>query len=112
MDAKNRTVGLELTTGNSDIYTVPSNYEAEVYSIFISNASSSNVTFSLDWYDSQTTTFYTLAETVELLGNSMLQINSEPFWLYKGDKLRGLASAGSAVTVSVRVKESYIPQRN
>jgi hypothetical protein len=112
MDAKNRTVALELTTGNSDIYTVPSNYEAEVYSIFISNASSSNVTFSLDWYDSQSTTFYTLAETVELLGNSMLQINSEPFWLYKGDKLRGLASAGSAVTVSVRVKESYIPQRN
>ena len=112
MDAKNRTVALELTTGNSDIYTVPSNYEAEVYSIFISNASSSNVTFSLDWYDSQTTTFFTIAETVELLGNSMLQINSEPFWLYKGDKLRGLASAGSAVTVSVRVKESYIPQRN
>ena len=112
MEAKNRTVALELTTGNSDIYTVPSNYEAEVYSIFISNASSSNVTFSLDWYDSQSTTFYTLAETVELLGNSMLQINSEPFWLYKGDKLRGLASAGSAVTVSVRVKESYIPQRN
>jgi len=112
MNAKNRTVALELTTGNSDIYTVPSNYEAEVYSIFISNASSSNVTFSLDWYDSQTTTFFTIAETVELLGNSMLQINSEPFWLYKGDKLRGLASAGSAVTVSVRVKESYIPQRN
>jgi hypothetical protein len=112
MEVKNRTVALELTTGNSDIYTVPSNYEAEVYSIFISNASSSTVTFSLDWYDSKATTFYTIAETVELLGNSMLQINSEPFWLYKGDKLRGLASAGSAVTVSVRVKESYIPQRN
>ena len=112
MEAKNRTVALELGTSNGDIYTVPSNYEAEVYSIFISNASSSNVTFSLDWYDSQNTTYYTLAETVELLGNSMLQINSEPFWLYKGDKLRGLASAGSAVTVSVRVKEFYTPQRN
>ena len=112
MDAKNRTVARELTTGNGDIYTVPDNYEAEVYSIFISNASSSNVTFSLDWYDSKATTYYTLAETVELLGNSMLQINSEPFWLFKGDKLRGLASAGSAVTISVRVKELYVPQRN
>jgi hypothetical protein len=112
METKNRTVALELGTSNGDIYTVPPLYEAEVYSIFISNASSSNVTFSLDWYDSKATTYYTLAETVELLGNSMLQINSEPFWLYKGDKLRGLASAGSAVTVSVRVKESYIPQRN
>ena len=112
MEAKNRTVALELTTGNSDIYTVPSNYEAEVYSIFISNASSSNVTFSLDWYDSKATTYYTLAETVELLGNSMLQINSEPFWLYKGDKLRGLASANSAVTITVKVKETYLPQRS
>jgi hypothetical protein len=65
MEFKNRTVALELTTGNGDIYTVPSNYEAEVYSIFISNASSSNVTFSLDWYDSKATTFYTLAETVD-----------------------------------------------
>jgi hypothetical protein len=53
MEFKNRTVALELTTGNSDIYTVPPLYEAEVYSIFISNASSSNVTFSLDWYDSK-----------------------------------------------------------
>ena len=53
MEAKNRTVALELGTSNGDIYTVPDNYEAEVYSIFISNASSSNVTISLDWYDSK-----------------------------------------------------------
>ena len=112
METKNRTVGLELTTSNADIYTVPSNYEAEVDSIFISNASSSNVTFSLDWYDAQSTTYYTMAETVELLGNSMLQINDDPFWLYKGDKLRGLASANSAVTVIVKLKESFMPQRS
>jgi hypothetical protein len=111
-DTKNRTVGLELTTGNQDIYTVPSNYEAEIDSIFVSNASSSNVTFSLDWYDAQNTTYYTLAETVELLGNSMLQINNEPLWLFKGDKLRGLASVGSAVTVIVKVRETFIPQRS
>ena len=112
METKNRTVGLELTTGNQDIYTVPSNYEAQVTSIFVSNASSSAVTFSLDWYSSPNTTYYTIAETVELLGNSMLQINSEPFWLYKSDKLRGLASANSAVTVIVNIKETYMPQRS
>jgi hypothetical protein len=112
METKNRTVGLELTTSNADIYTVPANYEAEVDSIFISNASSSNVTFSLDWYDSQNTTYYTIAETVELLANSMMQINDDPFWLFKNDKLRGLASANSAVTVIVKLKESYLPQRS
>lgn len=112
METKNRTVGLELTTSNADIYTVPANYEAEVDSIFISNASSSNVTFSLDWYDSQNTTYYTIAETVELLANSMMQINDDPFWLFKNDKLRGLASSNSAVTVIVKLKESYLPQRS
>jgi len=112
METKNRTVGLELTTSNADLYTVPANYEAEVDSIFISNASSSNVTFSLDWYDSQNTTYYTIAETVELLANSMMQINDDPFWLFKNDKLRGLASANSAVTIIVKLKESYMPQRS
>jgi hypothetical protein len=112
METKNRTVGIELTTSNQDIYTVPANYEAEVDGIFISNASSSNVTFSLDWYDAQNTTYYTIAETVELLANSMMHINDDPFWLFKGDKLRGLASANSAVTIIVKLKESYMPQRS
>jgi hypothetical protein len=112
METKNRTVGLELTTGNQDIYTVPANYEAEVDSIFISNASASKVTFSLDWYDSQTTTYHTIAETVELLANSMMHINDDPFWLFKGDKLRGLASAGSSVTIIVKLREFYLPQRS
>ena len=112
METKNRTVGLELTTSNQDIYTVPPNYEAEVDSIFISNASSSKVTFSLDWYDSQNTTYYTIAETVDIEANSMVHINDDPFWLFKGDKLRGLASANSAVTVIVKLRESYLPQRS
>jgi hypothetical protein len=112
METKNRTVGIELTTSNQDIYTVPANYEAEVDSIFISNASGSKVTFSLDWYDSQTTTYHTIAETVELLENSMMHINDDPFWLFKGDKLRGLASANSAITIIVKLREFYLPQRS
>jgi hypothetical protein len=111
-ETKNRTVGLELTTSNADIYTVPANYEAEIDNIYINNASTSSVTFSLDWYDAQNTTFYTLAETIELLPNSLLQINDDPLWLFKGDKLRGLASANSAVTITVKVKETYLPQRS
>ncbi len=112
MTTKNRTIGLELTTSNQDIYTVPANYEAEIDNIYINNASTSSVTFSLDWYDAQNTTFYTLAEAVKLPANSLLQINDNPLWLFKGDKLRGLASAGSAVTITVKVKETYLPQRS
>ena len=56
MSTKNRTVALELGTSNSDIYTVPNNYETQVKSIFISNLTGNQVTFSLDWYDSKATT--------------------------------------------------------
>lgn len=110
MTTKNRTVGVELTTSNADLYTVPANYEANIKSIYVNNASSSIVTFSLDWYDSQNTTYYTLAETVELPANSLLQI-TESLWLYKADKFRGLASANSAVTVVFNIEETYIPTR-
>jgi hypothetical protein len=107
---KNRTVGSELTTSNADLYTVPANYEANIKSIYVNNASSSTVTFSLDWYDSQNTTYHTMAETVELTPNSLLQI-TESLWLYKADKFRGLASANSAVTVIFNIEESYTPMR-
>jgi len=111
MTTKNRTVGVELTTTNQDLYTVPSNYETNIKSIYINNASTSKVTFSLDWYNNQNSTYYTMAETVDLEPNSLLQI-TESMWLYKADKFRGLASANSAVTIIFNVEETYIPQRS
>ena len=80
MSTKNRTVALELGTSNSDIYTVPNNYETQVKSIFISNLTGNQVTFSLDWYDSSTTTYYTITEATKLLPNAIIQI-TESLWL-------------------------------
>jgi hypothetical protein len=110
MITKNRTISQMLTTSNADIYTVPAQYESAVKSVYVNNASSSAVTFSLDWYDSSTTTFYTLAETVSMPANSLLQI-TDAMWLHKNDKLRGLASAGSAITITFNVEEAFVPQR-
>jgi len=107
MATKNRTVGKELLTTNSTIYTVPPRFVASVDSIIISNANSSTVTFSLDWYDSKTTTFYTIAEQVTIGGHSYLQI-LDGFILQPNDTLRGLASVASVITISVRVKEEYL----
>jgi hypothetical protein len=106
MSTKNRTIGALLTTSNADIYTVPTRYIAEVTSIVISNASTASKTFSLDWYDTVTSTWYTLAELVSLQPNSLLQI-TDCFMLQAGDKFRGLASAADSITVSIRVEESY-----
>ena len=107
---KNRTVGVELTTSNQDLYTVPANFETNIKSIYVNNASSSSVTFSLDWYDSQNATYYTLAEEVTVPANSLLQI-TDSLWFYKGDKFRGLCNNADSITVVFNVEETFIPQR-
>ena len=106
MTTKNRTLGATLTTSNQDIYTAPNTFMADVDSIFITNTTTSAVTFSLDWYDSKGSAYHTIAETVRLEPNSLLQI-TKAFYLSPGDKLRGLCSVNSAVEVSVKVSEQY-----
>ncbi len=110
MTTKNRTVAKLLTASNVDLYTVPANFEANIKSIYVNNAASSARTFSLDYYDSQTTTWHTLAEAVSMPANSLLQI-TDSLWFFKGDKFRGLASATNSITVVFNVEESYIPTR-
>ena len=106
MTTKNRTVAAVLTTSNQDIYTAPPTFRAAVESIFVTNVTSSAVTFSLDWYSHMNTTYYTIAEAVRLEPNSMLQITNA-FYLLHDDKIRGLCSVNSAVEVSVRVSEQF-----
>jgi hypothetical protein len=108
MSSKNRTISKVLTASNADIYEVPLNYEADVSSIFVANASSSSREFSLDWYDSANSVYYTLAELVKIPPHSILQV-TDGLWLKKSDKLRGLASVTDDVTITVKVYESFIP---
>lgn len=107
-EPKNRTISVELTTSNQDLYTVPNNYEAEVVSILFSNATSAEKNFSLDWYSAQNAVWYTFAEQTPILENAIAQFENT-LWLKKSDKLRGLASANSAVTVTLQVREYFTP---
>jgi hypothetical protein len=108
MITKNRTLGATLTTSNQDIYIVPPTFKADVDSIFITNTTTSFVTFSLDWYNSAASTYHTIAETIRLEPNSMLQI-TKAFYLLQNDKIRGLCSVNNAVEVSVKTLEQYAP---
>jgi len=103
---RNRTIGKTLTTTNSDVYVVPVRYSAYVDSIIISNVSSASVTFSLDWYDSASTTYFPIGGQVIIKPHSVIQI-TDGFMLQYNDKFRGLASVDSAVTISVRIREEY-----
>lgn len=104
---KKLTVSKDLTTANQTIYTVPARFTADVNSIIISNTSSSSVTFSLDWYQSSSTTYFTIAETVTMVPNSIIQITEYPLYLEKNDSIRGLASANSSITVTVASEEYF-----
>jgi hypothetical protein len=107
MATKNRTLGKELLLTNSVVYTTPPRFNANVDSIVVSNMSSSIVRFSLDWYDSKTTTYYTIAEQMIMYPNSVLQI-TDGFILQPNDTLRGLATVANVITVMVKVKEEYL----
>lgn len=106
MTSKNRSLGLTLATSNADVYIVPTSFKATIDSIFISNITSSAITFNLDWYKLSNTTYYPIATTVRMEPNSILQI-TDALYLEAGDKIRGLASAGTSIVVTIRVKEQY-----
>lgn len=110
MNTKKRTNSLLLTGSNQTIYTCPSNHEAEILSIIISNAAGAARTFSLDWYDSSASATHTVAEAVDLEANSLLQI-TDGFWLEQGDYIQGLASATDSVTITIRVNEQFFPKQ-
>lgn len=105
---KNRTISVELTTANQDLYTVPNNYEAYIVSIVFSNATSTEKKFSLDWYRAETATWYTIAEQTPILGYGVVQFENT-LWLKKSDKLRGLADANSSITITLHLKEFFAP---
>lgn len=111
-NTKNRMVGATLTTSNVDIYTVPARYTSYVTSIIISNQTASSATVSLDWYDYASSTYYTLMEQVSIAGNSIIQISDEPLTLQQADKLRALASANSAITITIKVEEEFYTANN
>jgi len=41
--------------------------------------------------------------------NSILQITEYPLYLEKNDKIRGLASSNSSITVTVSAEERFVP---
>lgn len=108
MSTKNRTLGRELGTSNSTIYTVPNNWEGSVTSILITNLTGTVRTVSLDWYDSASTTYYPIVKEAPVPANGIIQI-TDPLWLGQGDTIRGLASAAASITVSIRVEELFSP---
>jgi len=106
MATRNRTLGKELTTSSQDVYTVPPRFFSSIESIVISNKTANTVSLTLNWYSSDIATSYPLFYSVPIYGNTIVQI-TDSLELQSADKITALASANSALTISVRVKEEY-----
>jgi hypothetical protein len=106
MQTKNRTISTVLTTSNQDIYVVPDRWNGEVFSIFITNTTSSPRTISMEWYDSVNGTWNYLMKDMPLVSNGIIQIE-ESIYLVATDKIRALASVNSSVTVTIKVLEDF-----
>lgn len=106
MPTKNRTISTVLTTSNQDVYVVPDRWNSEVFSIFITNTTTSPRKISLEWYDSVNGTWKYLMKDMPLVPNGIIQIE-ESIYLIATDKIRGLADANTSVTVTVKVLEDF-----
>jgi hypothetical protein len=101
-----KTLGKVLTTSSQDIYSIPNSFTSIIDSIIISNITTSNVTFILQWYSSTDAVAYNVFYNSVLPANTTIQI-TDPLILRSGDKLKGLASANSSVNITIRVQEEY-----
>lgn len=106
MPTKNRTISKVLTTSNADLYVVPERWNAEVFSIFITNTTTASRKISLEWYDSVNSTWSYLMKDMPLVSNGIIQIE-ESIYLVATDKIRGLADANTSVTVTFKVLEDF-----
>jgi hypothetical protein len=106
MQTKNRTISTVLTTSNQDIYVVPDRWNGEIFSIFITNTTTSPRTISMEWYDSVNSTWNYLMKDMPLVPNGIIQIE-ESLYLVATDKIRALANVNSSVTVTIKVLEDF-----
>ena len=106
METKNRTLSKVLSTSNQDVYVAPARWNADVYSLIITNTSNATKLITLEWYDSLSAAWYYLMKDTPLIANGIVQIE-EPLYLAATDKIRGLANANSTVVVTLRLREDF-----
>ena len=109
MATKNRSIGSELGTSSSDLYTVPAQYESNIKSIFLTNGTSSTKTVSLSWYQADSAVSWPVTSDLEMVANGIIQI-TDPLYLNKGDKFTASASA-VGVNIHFNVEETFIGTR-
>ena len=106
-----RTNGLALTTSAQNITgTVPTNRVYKVNSLIIANVNGTNAAdVTVTWFDTASSTSYTLAFTITVPADATLVVISKDTQIYleEGDSISVSASANSTLHATVSFEDIY-----
>ena len=103
-----QTTGASLTTSNAALVTCASEYVYKVNSIIISNVDGTNTaTATVYFFDNSQTARFQIANAIPVPPGTSLNVldKNAAIYLEEGDKIEGLASAASDLSMIVSYEE-------
>lgn len=101
------------TTGDTIVYTVPSNFSSHVEHLFVSNNDTASRTFTVKWYHADDATTHIILLNHALAGSTYDSVFTidKPLYLHAGDRLIVAAGTANTLTVTVSAEEYFDPHR-
>ena len=105
---------LSATAGGSSadvIYTCPNNFISLIRFMHVSNGSSNNKKYSIQWYEAATTTYHFIVDAHSLSSNSLEEVVQGGGYLAlsAGDKIVGFEDSSADFHVVVSGEEHFQP---
>jgi len=103
---------LSATSGGASgdvVYTCPNNHVSLITFLHVSNGSTNNKKYSLQWYEASTTTYHFLVDEHSLSANSLEEVVQGGGYLAlaAGDKIVGFEDSSSDFLIVVFGAEYY-----
>ena len=94
------------------VYTCPTNHDATVDLILLSNNNAGAKKIYMQWYDLSSTTYYYVLKAHSIAANSTYNVlGSGVLHLHSGDKLVLYGETTNTVEASISTKEYFNPNR-
>ena len=92
------------------IYTCPNFHTSLITFLNVSNGATSAKKYSIQWYESTTTTYHTIVDNVSLIASANEDVLSSGFIaLSAGDKIIGFQESGADFHITISGEEEYKP---
>lgn len=105
---------LSATAGGASadvIYTCPTNFVSLIRFLHVSNGSSNNKKYSIQWYEASTSTYHFVVDAHSLASNSLEEVvhGGAYLALAAGDKIVGFEDSSSDFHVVISGEEHFQP---